>query len=540
MPTELSLLRAGIREPRDVARRFFAILACGAALASLMACSSPDRGANDGRTAASHERDSLVFATLRDPETLDPAESADNDSDAVVFSVYETLLTFDREMHIVGRLAERWNMGADGVTWTFHLRRGVRFHDGTPLDATAVKQSLDRLRDPVAAHRNRSILQAIADVHVVDPSTIEIVTAFPFSAFEPTLAHLATGIVSPTAAARWGKAYGRTAEATAGSGAFSVVGWNKDREVILERNDGYWGDKPRLRQVVYRPVPEAEAKFAALEAGDVDVIKSVTASALPRLSGNPKLSVYSVPSISSILLKFNCGREPFKDSRLRRAVSYAIDRHEIVDHLFQGVAEVPKGPLGTVIRYAVPLPEISYDPDKARQLMKEAGHPDGFKATITTTKRYVMGVEVAEVLAAQLKRVGIDVSIDVVDMVTFMGRTAATPDQDTRQMYLTGLGASTADADWALRPRFMSSDPINTTFYKNAEFDRVIVQAMHEEAPTKRRALYKRAEEIVYLDDPPALWLYHNYNVVAARRTVRGLRLWPLNFVTFEQAYVEP
>lgn len=512
-----------------------------AALSCLTACSPPDGGFQPERgRAAGTPRDTLVFATQADVETLDPAESADNNSDAAILSTYETLLTFDDDMHIGGGLAERWTVAPDGVTWTFHLRNGVRFHDGTPLDASAVKQSLDRLLDPIAAHRNRTILEAIADVRVVDRLTIQITTAFPFSALEPTMAAVGTSIVSPATAVRWGKQYGRSAEASVGTGPFKIVSWKKDHEIVLERNDDYWGEKPRLRRVVYRPVPEAEAKVAALEAGDVDVIKSMAAAAVRRLQHNPDVAVRAVPSVNSYLLRFNCGREPFRDPRVRRAVSYAIDRHEIVDNLLQGVAEVPTGPLGAVTRDSVQLGEIPYDPVRARQLLRDAGYPNGFKTTITTAKRYLMGIEVAEVLAAQLKRVGIDASINVSELATFMGRTAPTPNEDTRDMYITGAGASTADADWSLRPRFMSSDPINTSFYKNAEFDRVVVQAMKEMDPTKRQALYKRAEEIVYFEDPPVIWLYHNHAVVAARRDVHNLRISPLNIITFERAYVAP
>lgn len=510
-----------------------------ASLFGLAACGAPEPGATS-RIRPARDRDSVVFATLADAQTLDPAESADNNSDAVVLSVYETLLTFDREMRIVGGLAERWNVEADNVTWTFHLRNGVRFQDGTPLDAAAVKQSLDRLRGRAAAHRNRSILEAIREVRAINPLTIRITTAFPFSALEPTLAHLATGIVSPAAAEKSGKAYGRSAEAAVGTGPFRVASWIKDRELVLARNTDYWGGAPRLGRVIYRPVPEPESRYAALEAGDADVIKSMTSAALRRLQHNADVAVVTVPSVNSYLLKFNCGRKPFTDPRVRRAISYAIDRRQIVDNLLSGVSEVPTGPLSAVIRGSVQLGEIPYDPDKARQLLRDAGHPHGFKATITTTRRYVMGVEVAEVLAAQLQRVGIDASIDVAEDATFLARTAASPDLDTRDMYITGVGASTADADWALRPRFLSSDPVNTSFYKNPAFDRVVLQAMRETDATKRLALYRRAEEIVYLEDPPAVWLYNNHAVVASRRSVRGLRIWPLNLITFDHAFVEP
>ena len=504
------------------------------AVATLVGCRSRTRPP----AGTQAPRDTIVFATTSDATTLDPAESSNIESDVINLSIYEGLLGFDSEARVVGKLAERWGVAVDGVTWTFHLRRGVRFHDGTALDAAAVKESLDRLRDPVALHRNHPLLAMIARVNVIDSHTVAVVTAFPFGSFEATIANLDADIISPAALAKWGTQYGKSGDAAVGTGPFKLASWKKDLEIVLERNEDYWGSKPRIRRAIYRPVPDADAKVAALEAGDVDIINRIPAAVADRLEWNSGIVVRRRPTLSSYLLRFNNGRRPFNDRRVRQAISLAIDRRDIVDHLMPGTAAVPTGPLSTLVRNSARLGEIARDLPAARRLLREAGYPNGFKTRITTTARYTMGIELAEALEAQLKDVGIDAPIDVIERPIFMGGTATQRAADDREMYIMTIASSTADADWGLRPRFLSSSPINQDRYSNPEFDRVIMQAMTETDMEKRRALYKRAQQIVYLEDPPVLWLFENFNVTAARRQLRDLTLWPQNTVTFERAYL--
>lgn len=490
-------------------------------------------------TGGGRSTDTLVFGTNGDPNTLDPADSSINDADQLNFTIYDGLLKFAPDMRIVGGLADRWNMEQDGVTWTFHLRPAVRFHDGTICDAEAVKKSLDRLLDPVAAHRNRSLVDMIASVNVIDPQTVRIVTAFPFGSFESTLAHLGLGVVSPTAAAKWGKDYGLSPAAIAGTGPFKVVEWKKDHEIVLERFDGYWGDKPKLRRVVFRQIPEVESKVAALETGDVDVIALLPPRALVTLSRNPDVVLEKQLGVNSRLITFHCAKPPFNDPRVRRAISLAIDRRAIVDSLMSGAAIVPDGPLPSVMRNYVQLGEIQYDPAKARALLREAGLPNGFKTTLMVATRFSMSVEIAEAMAAQLRQAGIDAQIDVIEFAALEPKPGK-PADDQREMYMTAAGASTADADWALRSRYLSTSKINRNYYSNPEFDRAILGAMKETDPVRRLALYKRAEEIVYLEDPPGLWLFHNYVMAATRRDVKNVTISPLNLLSFERAYVSP
>jgi peptide/nickel transport system substrate-binding protein len=500
------------------------------------ACSASPQTNGDPAT-----RDTLIFSAPADATTLDPHNTTDTESDQVIHMVFEGLLGFDEKMQIVGRLAERWNVAADGVTWTFHLRRGIEFHDGTPFNADAVQRNFARVLDPAQKHKRLPLFVMVDRVEAVDEHTVRIVTKYPFGAFEPTIAHVSSAIINPTIASKFGADFGRSAAATSGTGPYRVVSWKKDQEVVLERVEHHWRGTPPTRRLIYRPIPDGAARVLALEAGDVDVISRVPPPDLKRLDAERRVSVIRTPSIGAQQFRFNLTKKPLDDVRVRQAISSAIDRRAIVEQLMTGFAVPSTSALTPIMRGYANLGEIPYDPDKARALLREAGLPAGFKTHISTTPRYPMGVELAEAVSAQLKLVGIDAAIQVYDWGTMVQFWAGLPpEKNPQQMFIMGAGASTADADWGLRPIFQTAptNENNYGYYSNAEFDRVIQAAMRETDAAKRQALYKRAQEIVYLEDPGAVWLFDNFYIVATRNAVAGVTPSALGVVTFERAVV--
>ena len=494
--------------------------------------------ATDGDPVA---RETLIFSAPADATTLDPHNTTDTESDQVIHMVFEGLLGFDEKMQIVGRLAERWSVADDGVTWTFHLRRGIQFHDGTPFNADAVQKNFSRVLDPAQKHKRLPLFVMVDRVDAVDEHTVRIVTKYPFGAFEPTMAHVSSAIINPTVAAKFGADFGRSANATSGTGPYRVVSWKKDQEIVLERVEHHWRGTSPTRRLIYRPIPEGAARVLALEAGDVDVISRVPPPDLKRLDAEGRVSVIRTPSIGAQQFRFNLTKEPLDDVRVRQAISYAIDRRAIVEKLMTGFAVPSTSALTPIMRGYVNLGEIPHDPEKARALLREAGLPNGFKTHISTTPRYPMGVELAEAVAAQLKLVGIDAAIQVYDWGTMVQFWAGLPpEKNPQQIFIMGAGASTADADWGLRPIFQTAptNENNYGYYSNAEFDRVIQAAMRETDATKRQALYKRAQEIVYLEDPGAVWVFDNFYIVATRKPVAHVMPSPLGVVTFERAVV--
>lgn len=486
-------------------------------------------------------RDTLIFAAPADATILDPHNTTDTESDQVIGMVFEGLIGFDDTMRIVGRLAETWEVGADGVTWTFHLRSGITFHDGTPFNAEAVRRNFARVLDPDQKHKRLPLFVMLDRVEVADEHTVRIITKYPFGAFEPTMAHISSTIVSPAVAEQYGTDFGKSAPAVSGTGPYRVTSWKKDQEIILERVENHWRLTPPMRRLIYRPIPEGAARVLALETGDVDVISRVPPPELTRLEALETIDVLRTVSIGAQQFRFNLTKKPLDDPRVRKAISYAIDRRAIVEQLVTGFGTPSTSALTPIMRGYANLGEIPYDVEKARALLREAGLPNGFKTKITTTPRYPMGVELAEVIAAQLKEVNIAAEIQVLDwgtMVQFW--QGLPPEKNPQEIFIMGAGASTADADWGLRPIFQTAptNENNYGYYSNAEFDRVIEAAMRETNEAKRLDLYKRAQEIVYLDDPGAIWLFDNFYIVAARRGVEGVSPSPLGVVTFERAVI--
>jgi peptide/nickel transport system substrate-binding protein len=495
-----------------------------------------------GEAEPEAKQDSITFASSADVITLDPQNMTDNTSEQVTRMVYNNLITFDSDLNPVPDLAESWDVSADEKTWIFNLRRGVTYHDGTPFNAASVKGSFDRILDPANNLKRRTLYNMIVSVEVVDEYTVRITTNAPFGAFPATLAHGAGGVINPATFNEVGNELGKSAEAAVGTGPYKVVSWKKDQELVLEINEDYWGPAPKTRRIVYRPIPEASSRVIALETGEVDAISHIPANELDRLETTGGIVVHKTVSNGQRQFRFHCQKAPYTDPRVRQAIAYAIDRESITTNIMRGTAVPSTGALAPVTWGYVNLGTFPYDPAKARQLLAEAGYPDGFSTTISTTSRYAQGVQVAEAIGEQLRQVGIDAKIEVVEwssMVQFW--SGLKPEDNSQEIFIMGAGPSTGDADWGLRPIFRSqpTNENNYGYYKNAEFDSLIVQGMETTDQEKRKELYKRAQEIVYLEDPGAVWIYDNYFIIGTRSKLKDITLSPLGLVTFEKAYIE-
>lgn len=503
-------------------------------MVGLSGCSVPSTGGDAS--------DRIVFAPNTDAQTLDPQHMNDNTSEQVIRMIYNSLLKFNEKTEIVGDLAETWEVSEDGKEWTFHLKSGIKFHDGTDLNAEAVKKSFDRLINKDNALAQFQSFEMITEVKAVDELTVKLITKEPFGAFEAIMASTSAGIISPKTIDAYGKELGKTAEASIGTGPYRVVEWKKDQQMVLERFDDYFGEKGATKTIVYKPIPEAASRVMALETGEVDVIQQIPAKELKRLESNQELEIVKIPSNNQRQFRFNVSKKPFDDPRVRQAVSYAIDRQAILDNVVTGLGELSTSALAKVTWGYHDFGVIPYDPEKAKKLLAEAGYPNGFQTKISTTERYIQGVELAEAIAAQLKKVGIEASIDVKEWSEIVQEwSGLAPEEFQQEIFIMGAAPSTLEADKGMRTIYATAktNEQNYGFYSNKEFDGIIHQAMKEIDPDKRKALYKRAQEIVYLEDPVAFWLYDGYVIIAKKKLVKGVTVSPLSLVTFEKAYLE-
>jgi glutathione transport system substrate-binding protein len=474
-------------------------------------------GASGALGEAERRGGTLVYASTADIISLDPPNVSDTISGAVVQMVYEGLVGFTSEMAVVPRLAESWTVSSDGLQWTFKLRRGVRFHDGTPMNAQAVKYTFDR----ILGVSGESVLRAnlylpyIKSVEAPDEQTVRFVLQFPDAFFLNRLAGNQACVVSPAAHRRYGKDLSRN---PVGTGPFRFVHWMANREVVVERFDGYWGRKANLDRVVVRPVPEAGARVIALESGDVQLASRIPPEQVGRLERNATLKLSSQSTLRTLFVGMHAQKPPWSDRRVRLALSYAIDKEAIARSLYQGLAEVIPGPVPRGASGYAPIPGLAYDPDRAKRLLAEAGYPHGFEATLVTVKgRYLKDFELAQVIQQQLGEVGVQLKLDTVEWARYLDLLRMAPDKSPLQMWLDAWSTATAEAAGVIWPRFACSEfrpkGANTNGYCNPELDRIVHEAERTVNVPARDRLLRRAQEVL-VQDAPSIFLIGTREVV--------------------------
>jgi ABC-type dipeptide/oligopeptide/nickel transport system permease component/ABC-type transport system substrate-binding protein len=352
-------------------------------------------------------KDNLVLALQLEPPNLDPTSGAAVATDEVVHgNIFEGLVRLDRDGAIKPLLATYWEVTPDGLTYTFHLRGGVRFQDGTPFDAGIVKFSLDRALAPTSTNVQKQALGVIRQVEVIDPRTVRLHLSQADSNLLSLLAWGDTVMVSP-------KSSGTLATAPVGTGPFRFSGWRRGDAVTLVRNDGYWGAPAKLRQVTFKFIADPAAAFAAIKTHDVDAFPDYPAPEnLAQLRADPSLKVITASSEGEVILAINSRSGPLADVRVRRAIQHALDRRAIIDAAMYGY--------GTPIGSHFPPQNTAYvdltslyphDVAKAKALLAQAGYPNGFTLTMKLPPpNYAR--RSGEIAASQLAAVGIKVKIE--------------------------------------------------------------------------------------------------------------------------------
>jgi ABC-type transport system substrate-binding protein len=477
----------------------------------------------------------LRVAEATDVVTLDPAFAADRPSHSVIGHIYERLMRYEYDprsggIRPVPELLRRLEVSADGRTWTFWIQPGRVFSDGNPVDAVAVKYSLERILAPAIGSPYRPLLEPVQRIEVGGPDQLRIFTREPYSSLGENLAAYQTAVVSPRAAGRLPlREFGRR---PVGSGPYVLDEWLPGQQVVLARNPEFSGRRPWADRIVFRPIPEAAARVVALEAGDVDVAMRVPAEAVRRLEGRAEFEVLRVPTTFQISFEFNHRRKPFDDPRVRRALNLAVDRRAIVERVLLGAGKVPTGPAPEGVTYRVALGEYRYDPEEARRLLAEAGYPQGFSTVLwTPAARYGKDREVAQAVQAYLGDVGVRAEIRVWEWGAYVSAIAR-PEKEAG-LYL--LGVSIPTADWRFYRNFRSDAPTNYSGYRSPEVDRLLDEARATTQEARKQELYARVQRVLW-SDAPYLFLYDQVLLVGVRRGVSGVKVLPIETVELHAA----
>lgn len=476
--------------------------------------------------AASQGPKTLIIASGTDIESTNIHAVTASPSYSVLEHIYETLFSMNVDGELEPMLAESIS-ASDETTYVIELREGISFTDGTPFNADAVKANLDWVLDVDNAAPFRFLITSIEEVTVVDDYTVQLSLTAPFAPLAAHLAHGALGMISPAALEQGADFLATNA---IGTGPFVLAAWDRAEQVVLERNPDYWGPAPALDRVIFRVVVEDGARIVEIEAGTIDVAVRVPPAEIPRLQANPDIDLVITPGLRTIYIFFNVTAPPFDNVLVRQAANYAVDNQAIVESLFEGAALVSTAPFAPPIFGHAAQTPYSYDPDRARELLAEAGYDGSTVVLYHPTGRYIQDALVADAVRAQLEEVGFDVELRTLEWTQYVPHVRRTvAEGNDIQFAMLGWGTPTMDADYALYSLFhVSQHPpgFNGAFYDNPE-----VNALLEEARTTldieaRRAAYAEAIGIIW-EDAPWLFLYSEIQVTAVRNNVTGFIVHP-------------
>jgi peptide/nickel transport system substrate-binding protein len=491
-------------------------------------------GADRGVEAQTAPGETVIYARSTDSATLDPGESASAEDKRVTYSLYDTLVDYvldaNGQWTFVPLLAERWTTSPDGLTWTFHLRPGVKFHDGTDFDADAVVFAFDRQRDskhPYFPKRQKFWQQQFGDlvtqVQAVDKSQVRFTLRSSFGPFLTNLAGSLGAIPSPTAVKKLG---GDFATNPVGTGPFKFVQWTTGDRIVLERFSGYWGRPAGPQRVIIRAVPDPSARFAEVQAGNVHIAADISTDFHDRAKQNAQLNVMYRAPLNVGFLYINIAHRPFDNALVRRAVAHAIDKQSIVDAFYSGTGITARNILPpSVFGHNDRAQEYAYDAARARQLLSEAGFPNGFETAL-----WVMPVsrgyfpkpkETGEVIQSNLAAVGIRAKIVTFDWTTYLAKT----DAGEADLFMYGT-TNAPDPHYFLCWFFCKTTTKDS--YNDAEVQRILAEGARETRIPQRATLYARAQELLAVG-MPAVPIAHGRPIVVSRRTVAGYRPSPVD-----------
>ncbi|MCL2874314.1 MAG: ABC transporter substrate-binding protein [Defluviitaleaceae bacterium] len=477
-------------------------------------------GDTPGTPPTETTRTHLNWALGAMPPSLDSTMALDMPGSQVGKLIHQTLFTHDHNMEVVGLLATDWEF-IDAQTLRVWIREGVRFHDGSPLTAEDVAWSLERAgRSPHVA----MVANMIDSVTVEDEYQVLIELEIPFAAILSNLAHTSTSIKNRAAIESVGEEVHQFAPV--GLGPFRVTEYVSGDRIELVRFDDFWGTAPVLESITVRAIPDGSMRAIELETGNIDLAYGILPADFNRLRNDPSVNVMSTFGWQADFIGFNLNRAPFDDVRVRQAILYAIDEEAMVEAALQGTSAPVNGPLSDLVwgSISAELPGRPFNPERARELLAEAGLADGFSTSIWTNQNEVR-IDMATILQSDLAMVGIDVDIEIIEWGAYLELTAA----GEHDMFILGWVASTGDADYGLFPTHHSSAhgaTGNRSFFANAEVDRLLEEGRAEIDPQRRLEIYAEAQRIIF-EEAPMFYTHQSETLIGTSPDLRGLQLRP-------------
>ncbi len=511
-------------------------LVCVFALAMALVlggCSGGKSAGEDSQTDSSSQSESaaapkegaaeIVVGIPQDLEdSLDPHKTEMAGTREIFFNVFEGLVKPDTEGDFVDAVASSHTISEDHKTYTFTLREGVKFHNGEPVTVEDVKYSIERCADASEGEPLVPAFSAVDKVNTPDDQTVEIVLKNPDTEF---LAYLTTAIIP--------KDYDQQDTQPVGTGPFKYVSRTPQDNIIMEKNEDYWGEPAKLDKITFKVLTDANAVVTNLKGGSVDMCFHLNATQIAALGDDFRIFEGTMNLVQALYL--NNKEKPFDDVRVRQALCYAVDRQQALDMVADGKGTI----VGTSMFPAFGkyyLPELAdvynQDVEKAKQLLKEAGYEDGFEMTITVPSNYQQHVDTAQILAEQLKAISVDAKIELIEWDSWLSDVY----MDRKfQSTVVGVDASTLTAR-AMLDRFVSDDESNFINFENQEYDEMFEKALGTADDAEQVKFYQRMEEILN-EDAANVYIQDMADCVAMNPKFDGYEFYPLYALDMSKVY---
>lgn len=457
-------------------------------------------------------KDRLTVAMKADPKTLDPQKSIDTMSNKSLTLIYDSLLDFDENLNLTPNLAESWER-LDDYNVVFHLKKGVKFHNGEEMTAEDVQFTLERA---ASSPQTLYLFKPITKVTVLDKYTVQVTTETPFGALLNNLASVQGGIVSKKAVMEYGEDY---VNHPVGTGQYKFKEWSPGNKIVFERFDDNFKGVTNFKEVTFVTIPEVSNRMIALETGEADVAFDIGIMDKESIEKSKDLELVEVESPSLLYLGFDQTNPLYQNKKLREAIAYAIDNQTFVDVVFRGSAVAATSPLPKAApAFNTQVKTYEQNVEKAKNLLKEAGYPNGLNIELWCMDDGPR-VDMCVIIQDQLKKIGINAEIKIFEFGSYVSKTAL----PNKELYFLSWNSS-GDGDVALYPLFHSSQqgaPGNRSYYSNPKIDELLDKARVSVDEAERTKLYKEVQEILQEDLPIYPLVYPKINL-AKNKNLKG------------------
>lgn len=469
----------------------------------LVGCS--DENSADSEKGQTGSEKEIVIAVNENFISMDPHNTGDTNSNSVQSAMLEGLLGFDKDGKIIPVLAEEYSVSEDALEFTFKLNQGIKFHDGEDFNAEAVKVNIERIMTDESLRLNSRGFNLITSIDILGDYEIKITIEKPYGAMLTRFG--SAKMISPKLIK---ENSGDIPKSPVGTGPFKFVEWVQGDHLTIERFDDYWKKGERVKKITYKPVPENGSRVAMLKTGEASVIYPLPAQNLKELEANKDVVVSKIPSTIARYVSINTMKEPYNDVRVRQALNYAVDKDAFINVVNSGFGL----PLDSIIPsktiYYAKQDVYEQNIEKAKDLLKEAGFENGFKAEIwgNTNSDTMKGMQFIQ---QQLKEIGVTVEIKSMEEGTLSDEIygAQTPEDTKLQMWYVSWSAYASDITNATKPLFHSEsfppNGSNTAYYNNAEVDEWMDAANSTGDTSKQAELYEKIQSTIFKDSP---WIF--------------------------------